>query len=175
MGQPKHLIEYGGQTWLAYINSCLKLFCDEIVIAGQGKLPEGEWLRLDDAPGCSGPMAGVLAAMRKYPLNSLIVCACDMPEINADAINWLISQICPDDWAIVPQIKEHLHPLFAVYDPRIRPLFEDLAVRGMMRMREVCASPRVRIVRPPSKISRAWNNINDSAALKKWRQGYQLK
>ncbi len=175
MGHPKHLIEYGGQTWLSHINSCLKHFCDEIVIVGKGKLPEGEWLQLADAPGCNGPMAGILAAMRKYPLNSLIVCACDMPEVSVDAIKWLISQIRLDDWAIVPQIEERLQPLFAVYDPRIRLLFEDLAVLGIMRMREVCTSSQVRIVRPPSEISCSWNNINDGTALKKWRLEYQLK
>ncbi|NOX26313.1 MAG: molybdenum cofactor guanylyltransferase [Deltaproteobacteria bacterium] len=175
MGQPKHLLQYGGQSWLARINSCLQRSCDEVVVVGKGELPDGNWPLLADACGCCGPMAGVLAALRRYPQAALIVCACDMPEISAAAVAWLIGQCQPDDWAVVPQIAGRLHPLFAIYDSRIRPVFEDLAHRNIMRMREVCGARQVRIVEPPLELHNAWRNINDPDELRFWRSGQKPK
>jgi molybdopterin-guanine dinucleotide biosynthesis protein A len=168
MGTPKHLLKHHGKAWLTCISSILAGYCDEIVIAGNGELPEGSWRRLADAAECKGPMAGILAAMREYPQDTIIVCACDMPEISKDAIAWLISQQQPDDWAVIPKIKDQLQPLFALYDPRLIPVLEDLSRRNILKMKTVCANPQVRVVSPPSTLYDAWSNINDPRELQKW-------
>ena len=169
MGQPKHLLEKEGHSWLELINSRLSKICDEVVIVGEGQLPEGDWRRLSDAPGCNGPLAGILAAMRQYPDASFIICACDMPEVSSAALEWLLAQRQPADWALVPKINNYSQPLFAFYDPRIKPVFEDLASQGIMKPREVCSNKHVRIIKPPPHLSMAWRNINYPGELKEWR------
>ncbi len=170
MGKPKQLIRYNGKFWLTSLKSRLKEFCDEIVIVGKGDLPDGNWQRLPDVPGCSGPMAGVLAVVRKYSV-PIIVCACDMPDINNEALAWLISQWHHEDWAIIPEINGRLQPLFAIYDPRIRPVLEDLRQRNIMKMQRVCDDGHVKIVKPPLNLHKAWHNINDRQQLDDWCSG----
>ncbi len=172
MGTPKHLLKYNGNSWLGSVNTCLAAFCDEIVVVGQGELPGGNWSCVADIPGCSGPLAGVLAVIRQYPQELVLVCACDMPEISSEALAWLIAQLQDDDWALIPQVADHHQPLFALYDPRIRPFLEDLAQRGIMKIREVCSNKHVRIIRPPLELSSAWSNINDPLELQAWREGH---
>ncbi len=167
MGSPKQLIQYNGKSWLDSLNSCLKEFCDEIVIVGKGDLPDGNWQRLPDAPGYIGPMAGVLAVINKYSA-PIIVCACDMPDINKEALGWLFSQRRSEDWAIIPEINGRLQPLFAIYDQRIRPVLEDLRHRNIMKMQKICDDRHVRIVKPPLNLHKAWHNINEPQQLDDW-------
>ena len=166
MGQPKHLLKMEGHNWLELIYSRLAGVCDEVVVAGEGRLPEGDWHRLSDAPGCSGPMAGILAAMRHYPESLLIVCACDMPKVSTAALDWLLAQRRDEDWALVPQVDNYCQPLFALYDPRIRSALEDLARKGVMKVGEICDNKHVRMIKPPSHLSTAWLNINRPDELK---------
>ncbi len=161
MGRPKHLlpVKGGGKSWLEHIALILTPFCHEVVVAGAGALPPGKWQRLSDAPGCAGPLSGILAVSRYCPAASLLVCACDMPDISTAAIAWLLKQRRAGDWALVPK-TDYEQPLFALYDRRMGSVFEKMAGEGKFKMRDLCGMENVRVVQPPSYLIPAWNNIN---------------
>ncbi len=161
MGRPKHLlpVKGGRLSWLEHTALILTQFCHEIIVAGAGELPPGKWQRLNDVPGCAGPLSGILAVSRYRPEASLLVCACDMPDISTAAVTWLLKQRRAGDWALVPK-TDFYQPLFALYGGRMGPVFEAMAMDGKFKIRHICGMEHVRIVQPPSHLIPAWNNIN---------------
>lgn len=169
MGTAKHLIDKGGRTWLELIGSKLSTVTDSLVIAGQGSIPDSlPWPRLIDAPTVQGPLAGILSVMRWSPWTSLVVASCDLPQITAEALSWLLAQRRPGRWAILPQLSpERLEPLLAYYDFRARFFFEHLVARGLYRLANISDLPQAAIIQPPGDLHQAWHNCNSPADLEK--------
>ena len=69
MGQPKHLLNQAGHSWLERIVRTLSPFVDEVFLAGSGQVPAAltRLTRLSDVNGVQGPLAGILAALRHRP------------------------------------------------------------------------------------------------------------
>lgn len=165
MGSPKHLLESGGETWLERTVNLLGGITDQVVAAGAGSLPAAlsDLAVLPDAPGVSGPIAGILAAMRWNPAVSWLVAACDMPCITTDALEWLASGRRPGVTAILPVIDEEhgsLEPLLALYDRRARAFLEAMVRRkdfGLQRLQQL---PGAVNPIPDATIRGAWKNMN---------------
>ncbi len=169
MGQPKHLITINGMTWLERSIKQLEPLVDKVVLVGEGDIPEqlSVYTRLQDVPEVKGPLAGLLSAMRWAPDVSWLACACDMPKISTAALRWLLNHRAPGVWACMPDLKGqgHVEPLLAHYDLRSRELLEALLVR--QRYAPSALVPHTKIIspKPPTKLIRAWNNVNTEAEL----------
>jgi len=124
--------------------------------------------RLPDVPGVSGPMAGLLAAMRWAPHSSWLVTSCDLPSLSVEALRWLLSTREPGVWATLPQLLPgpHLEPLLAHYDFRAHPLLEELATVGDHCPARIAGHAHVISPSPPPDLMRAWRNINTEAELR---------
>ena len=161
MGRPKHLLPAAdGSTWLGRAVDVLSRVCPQVVTAGRGELAGLDLPQLPDAAGVSGPLAGVLAARRWQPWASLLVCACDMPELSVPALNWLLEQRRPGVWAVIPQVDGRHQPLLALYDFRILPALEDMARQGQWRMASLLSGPGVAHPEPAAELRPAWRNVN---------------
>ena len=164
MGRPKHLLPSGGRTWLERTVEALRPAVERIVIAGAGELPDAlaGATRLPDAPDAEGPMAGILAAMRWAPWATWVAAACDLPNLSADAVGWLLSTRAPGVWASLPRLpgKEGVEPLLAHYDFRARAILEGLAAEGRFALRLAAEHPKVATPTPPSHLAPAWKNVN---------------
>ncbi len=164
MGQPKHLIEENGKTWLQRILEVIQQVSAGVVIVGRGTVPkelEG-FIRLPDVPDSKGPLAGILAAMRWAPSVSWLVVACDLADLSSAALRWLLSTRRPGVWATLPRLQgnTHVEPLLAHYDFRARSLLETLAARKRLSLSELAASSKVITPSPPSSLAPAWKNLN---------------
>jgi len=169
MGRAKHLIEQHGCTWLeAAVEKLIKKL-GHVVISGKGSIPESlkgiEVIR--DDPGMSGPLAGILSVMRWNPSVSWLVVGCDQPEINEEALDWLLALRDRDVWAILPDLKSdgHVEPLLAYYDCRCLAYLEDLAAQKTFRIAEIKGRHGVITPSPPSHLHKAWHNINTPADM----------
>jgi molybdopterin-guanine dinucleotide biosynthesis protein A len=167
MGRPKHLLPHdlsGRGTWLEHTMDVLRPFCRQIMIAGAGALPDvlGSLPRIADVPGVSGPLAGLLAAMRWAPGASWLLAACDHPHLSPAAIEWLLAQRGLGVWSVLPHLPEsqHSEPLLAFYDLRIRPFLEDLAYRRRPSLQAVADHPKT--LRPciPPELADAWHDVD---------------
>ena len=136
----------------------------ETVLLGQGEVPAplAGLRRLADVPDVSGPLAGILSAMRWAPRTSWLIVACDMPHVSREAVDWLLSLRGRGVWAVIPRLGEGrpLEPLLAYYDVRSRPLLERLAASGCFRPAEIARSPKVITPPPPADLAKAWTNVN---------------
>lgn len=164
LGWPKQLMRQGNCSLLARLREVLAPYVAEVVLLGSGELPpDVTMLRtLPDVPGVCGPLSGVLAAMRWASSSSWIVCACDMPQISAAAVEWLLAARSPETWAVIPKLpdKPGCEPLFAYYDARAVGLLEELAGRGEWRLSALADLPQVATPVPPASLRAAWMNVN---------------
>jgi molybdopterin-guanine dinucleotide biosynthesis protein A len=164
MGSPKHLLKAAGQSWLERTVGQVAGAAAETVLLGRGEVPASlaGLRRLPDVPDASGPMAGVLSAMRWARRASWLIAACDMPQLTREAADWLLSLRRPGVWAVIPRLGEGwpLDPLLACYDFRSRPLLERLAAAGCLRIAEIARSSKVATPVPPADLAAAWANIN---------------
>ena len=165
MGRPKHLLPTPtGQSWLEKTLTTIQPLVDDLVISGAGTVPASlaGLRRIPDLPGLAGPLTGILAAMRWQPEVSWLLLACDLPDLSADALSWLLAERRPACWATIPH---HAHtdrpePLLAWYDPRCRQLFEQLKTAGIAKISTVVASGKVHQPVIPTKLRPAWRNVN---------------
>ena len=169
MGSPKHLLQQGGRTWIERTVSLLRPRVAQVVIAGAGHLPAslaGE-RRVDDVPELGGPLAGILAAFRCYPQVSWLVAACDLPDMQDEALQWLLDCRRPGVLAVMPDLAAdgQIEPLLAYYDRSCRPLLEEMAASGQRRMNRLREFEGVITPQPPLSLRISWRNVNTPQEL----------
>ncbi len=172
MGTPKHLIkDERGVTWLERTVEVLQGVTEDIVLSGQGEVPESlqHLTRLPDIPDVAGPMTGILAATRWQPTHSWLLLACDMPCVQNDALEWLLDQRTPGRWATVPRQRKggFTEPLFAHYDFRCAPLWESLVHEGVWKIGRIAKHEKVHSPVIPEALVGSWRNVNTPCELKK--------
>ena len=169
MGQPKHLIETDGKTWLARTIEYMEQTVSQVVISGEGEVPAelSDYVRLPDAPGARGPMSGLLSMMRWAPRASWLVAACDMPDLTAEAFGWLASTRTPGKWATMPKLPgaKGVEPLLAYYNFRSAGLLEAQAAAENYRLNNLADNPEVATPLVPEELTRAWRNANSPQDL----------
>lgn len=165
MGRPKHLITgENGKTWIDNTVELLAPFTEQVVLSGAGEVPAHlkHLIRLPDLPDLPGPLTGILAAMRWQPAVSWLLVACDMPNISAPALQWLLGQRRPGSWGTVPRLQEDgfVEPLLAVYEPQSKHYLETLRLSGCLRISQVARRSHISTPVIPPSLCRAWSNIN---------------
>lgn len=168
MGIPKHLLLSWGITWLEKISETLAPFANRIFLAGGGKVPASlhHLPRFPDAPDCSGPLAGIISAIRWQPTASWLIVGCDMPLLSAEAVSWLTGLRRPGLWGIMPTLdRERPEPLLALYDGRLLSTLEELARQPLPRLS--LAADHEKVIRPevPDGLRNSWTNINTPEEL----------
>jgi molybdopterin-guanine dinucleotide biosynthesis protein MobB len=169
MGRPKHLLRQNGCSWLEQTAGKLASKTAQVVISGSGQIPDSlaALPRVPDAPGLTGPLAGILAVMRWQPAVSWQVTACDLPDVHPDSLQWLLDQRRPGMRAILPDLERggSLEPLLAWYDFRCRPLLENLAASGSLRLNKLAEQDGICALRPPDHLHGSWRNVNTPEEL----------
>jgi molybdopterin-guanine dinucleotide biosynthesis protein A len=164
MGRPKALLEYAGRSFAARVADALRGQVGEIHAVGDGPLPAdlGEVVRLADAPGLEGPLAGIVAALRHRPESAWLIAACDLPLADPAAVRWLLEQRGPERVAVLPRLgADRVEPLLAVYEPGALPILEALAERGERSLQALAREAGVATPAAPAAIAGAWRNVND--------------
>ncbi len=147
MGQDKALLPFEGKPLLAHAIDVLRPHTDEVIVIGDPvKYDQFGILTLaDDMPG-SGPLGGVLTAIRYAWYDRLIVLGCDMPRITAQLLLYLKASYQEGDHAVVPQCDGHLQPLAAIYGRGCRTVFADQLSKGDRSMAAAIERVRTRYI-----------------------------
>ena len=164
MGSPKHLLERRGKTWLELIIEKLQARTDQVVISGEGTIPDSlqDLPVVQDVNGVDGPLAGIMAVMQKFPDVSWLVVACDMPDIETAALDWLLDQRAPGVTAILPELGGNglVEPLLAYYDQSCIENIKRIVVTGSRRPGDLVNSEGVATPSVPVTLHSSWKNIN---------------
>jgi molybdenum cofactor guanylyltransferase len=128
----------------------------------------------DDAPG-EGPLAALATAL-DYAKRDVLLVACDMPLINADALRWLADHaIAREEGGVVVRTNERLEPLFARYAPSSLHHVDALLREGNRSLRALIERASITIVDAPEWIAERLVNVNTPDELEvvqgRWVKG----
>lgn len=95
MGRDKALLDRGGQSQLAYAFELLGRHVDKVFVSTSAELAtdaeRSQYPLIVDRYSDMGPVAGILSALRKYPDVDWLVVACDLPNIDDETIENILT------------------------------------------------------------------------------------
>tara|TARA_R110002167_G_scaffold58047_11_gene164803 strand:- start:791 stop:1387 length:597 start_codon:yes stop_codon:yes gene_type:complete len=123
MGTDKGLIAYHGMPQREYLYRLLEKVCARTFISLRSDQLTGVPSNMDtilDTDHYKGPYNGLLSAHEKYPDAAWLVLACDLPLMDQDALQQLISERNPNAMATAFAQKENPlpEPLCAIWEPK---------------------------------------------------------
>jgi molybdenum cofactor guanylyltransferase len=146
-GRDKGQLRVGGRTFqdlqLAALGGCVtRVF----LVGPGGNAPvTPPLIRLEDRTADCGPLGGLDAALAAAGNESVLLLACDMPNVTAPLLAHLVSRLVDAD-AVVPRTDRGYHPLCAVYAQSCRVPVRRRLERGQLRMRDLLDDLRVRSI-----------------------------
>lgn len=94
MGRDKATLQRDGKSQLAYVAELLESQVDRVFVstrAEQQDEPErARFEQIVDSVATGGPAAGILSAIAAYPDVDWLVVACDLPNIDAETVAFLL-------------------------------------------------------------------------------------
>lgn len=113
----------------------------------------------------SGPLAGIVAALRHTPQKWCIVAACDMPFVSAGVVDQLLGAMATASVdAIIPQTPDgRLQPLFAAYAKSGLAALEHALLHGTRKVTD--ALECVNWAKLPVDDARSFANVNRPSDL----------
>jgi molybdopterin-guanine dinucleotide biosynthesis protein A len=115
-GEDKSLYRFRGKPLIEHVTDTLKdIFQDIGIIANDGE--KFSYLKLPTYPDIIpdlGPIGGLLTALKQSKTEKTFIIPCDMPNLNADLIRYMVS--LSDDYdIIVPFANDFYEALHAIY------------------------------------------------------------
>jgi molybdopterin-guanine dinucleotide biosynthesis protein A len=172
MGLPKDGLWTGSRTFLDRAIDTLRPFCDEQFVIGRDR-PE-DALRghrdrgrcaigwLPDAPGASGPLGGILAALDARPDVLWLILPCDMPGISHDAISLLLDHHVVGAPVTAGQLhsRREFEPFPLILSPNVGPRWRAAMDAGGRSLRAVLRMIGAQAVPIPCHMADDWWNVN---------------
>jgi len=94
MGRDKALLDHGGQSQLAFVVHLLDEHVDQVFVSTRAEQRDEterrQFAQIIDHYEEIGPVAGILSAMDEHPHADWLVVACDLPNIDAPTIRYLL-------------------------------------------------------------------------------------
>ncbi|MGB7386479.1 MAG: molybdenum cofactor guanylyltransferase MobA [Pseudomonas neustonica] len=94
-GRDKGLMSFQGEPVAAHLSQLLRRMGGELLIScNRNQATYSAWadrLVADDEPDFPGPLAGILAGLRACTTSHLLVVPCDMPRVDEDLLQGLLS------------------------------------------------------------------------------------
>jgi molybdenum cofactor guanylyltransferase len=146
-GRDKSQLRIGGRTILDAQIAALGARVTRVFVVGAGgragHVPP--LIQVADRAADCGPLGGLDAALAAAGDESVLLLACDMPNVTAPLLAYLIDSLDDAD-AVVPRTERGYHPLCAVYAQSCRVPVQRRLERGQLRMRDLLGDLRVRSV-----------------------------
>ena len=138
--QDKGLLLLNGQPLISHAVYALRPVVDELVISAN-RHPEyyARWASRvisDDYPGYSGPLAGILTAMRQLDAEILLVMPCDSPRFGSAQLQRLLQGLQDDIDVVVAGEGERLHPVFMAVRSRMQANLTAYLDSGQRRLQD---------------------------------------
>lgn len=177
MGENKAFIEIEGVPIIHRIYTLFKeIFQEVIIVTNQKEL----FLNFDsqiysDLLPNKGALGGLYTGVyfSNFPYSFCV--ACDMPFINRFLVQYLISKIGTYD-VIVPQTKDGLHPLHAIYSKNCLKPIQKTIENGKYKIMDFYQLVKVKIIKEEEfgfldPLGESFININTPEDLRSIREG----
>jgi len=141
------------------VEKCRAIF-SEIIIVGAGFNIPGT-RQVADIFRNMGPLGGIHAGLSASSNETCFITACDMPNFYSPLVKKLLDFSDGYD-VVIPQIGEHVQPLFAVYKKSVLPEVERLLsqnICSVLRLYDTVRVCRVEVVANKNSIGRPESDI----------------
>lgn len=169
MGSDKALLLRDGETQLSRAVTMLQEQLERVFISTRADQADDverrKFERIVDRYDDMGPVAGILSAMDTHSEVSWLVLACDLPNIDAATIAYLLQHCSAEH---VATAYESVHdglpePLCAIYRPASRTVIDTFVNQGMVCPRKMLINSETCMLAQPNP--GALHNINSPADL----------
>ena len=164
MGSDKALLVRDGKSQLEHIGILLGDVCDRVFVSTrQDQQAEPERRRFEqivDRYQDIGPVAGILSAMDEYPDVDWLVVACDLPNVDAQTLNFLLEHRSRDlpFTAFRSSYDDLPEPLCAVYRSGSDGLVREFVTDGITCPRKILIRSDALLLDQPNPV--ALDNVN---------------
>ncbi len=133
MGRDKAFVRFQGRPMIEIVKEHVSGLGDELILI-TNKPTEYAHLNLpmySDLYKDHGPLAGIYTAVIKAAHPHTLIVACDMPWLNPDLLNYMITQRHTAD-IVIPRWQKFPEPLHAIYSKAcLAPIQENLEAKQL--------------------------------------------
>lgn len=164
MGRDKALLLRDGKSQLAHMVGLLSAAVDRVYVsARQDQTEDAERSRFElivDVFDDMGPIAGVLSAMQQYPEVDWVVVACDLPNIDAATLAYLLEhRSATQPFTAFRSSHDDLpEPLCAIYAAGSDSLIREFVADGIVCPRKMLIRSDTLLLSQPNPQS--LDNVN---------------
>ena len=154
MGRDKASLPFGDETLLArvmrLVAECVPRERILLVAAAEQQLPSLPWEAtvIRDRQADQGPLPAIIDGLATFGASilSAFVVSCDAPLLEFALVERLFQLLLTEADAVIPTEGERLHPLLAVYRPRVAEALRPQLAAGTTSLHGALRSSGCRIV-----------------------------
>jgi molybdenum cofactor guanylyltransferase len=165
MGKDKGLIQYHDKPQREYLFELLSKFCDNVFTSCRKEQEIPPSLNpIYDKFEFESPLNGILSAFDKHSDNAWLAIAVDMPFVNKEALQFLISNRDPSKVAtcFYDSDRRYPEPLVTIWEPTAFKLLKEFNRNAGISPREFLISNDCKkLISPNSQIHVNINTIGD--------------
>jgi len=165
MGRDKALLPWRGSTLIESVAREVFDAAGNVTLIGSPELYRNLGFPVipDKIAGC-GPLGGLHAALSATSAAWNLLVACDMPQVNCRILKDLLeaAEACGAD-ALVPQTREGLEPLCAIYHARLLPAVEFAIQSRLLKMHDFVSRNKATLW--PAPDASVFRNLNTPQQL----------
>lgn len=171
MGRDKALMKNGDESQLARAVRLLGVVCDDVYVsarAEQADEPErARFPLIVDRYDDMGPVAGLLSAMETHPTADWLVVACDLPNLDARTLSFLLDNADADSpFVAYRSVHNGLpEPLCALYRAGSEAIVRRFAEDGVICPRKIMINSDTCLLEQPE--ASALDNMNTPEDLQR--------
>ncbi|MCC8358356.1 molybdenum cofactor guanylyltransferase [Salinimicrobium sediminilitoris] len=167
MGKDKGLVNLNNQPMVSYVFQALQEAELPVkIIANSRDYEKFGFPVCKDVVKERGPMGGLLTAFNNTDAEVVLLISCDMPFVNAEAINLLLKAV-DEDYITAALVKDRINPLFAAYPLHLKGSVEDAIASEELKMTDfILKNPHTLVPSVAQKMPWCFRNINNEQELK---------
>ena len=163
MGTDKGLVSFRGKEMIKWpIDLLQTIFKNVFIVANRSGYAKFELPVIEDLLHEKGPIGGLYTALTTSNTNWNFIMACDMPFMNSQVINKLISD-CDLHDAVVPYYNNKPEPLAACYNKSCLTLIEKQLESGNFKMQDFISELNIKRIDFSSEnisVNHPFRNLN---------------
>lgn len=171
MGWDKAGIMVGGEALLARTARLAREVCTTVSVVGRAAPPDWPLPSvpfLPDAAPAQGPLGGLATALECEGRTVLLV-ACDLPLLTAEALNWLLragQEHAPLADGLVTLNGMQREPLFSLYTPQCRALAQRQLGSGRRSLQALIDAGQFTFADAPPEVQTALRDVDTPEDLR---------